>query len=131
MDHFADFSINRGEKGRTAVLTGDWTAVAIGDAGARLDAALRSETGLALDLTKIGRCDTAGAFAIIRASEGRINPATPAAAARVKRLLELVGRALKAEPAPEQTPRSVQDMLERLGRGLVGVGHDTYETMAF
>ena len=131
MDNAADFDVARGDKGRTAVLTGDWTAVALGDAGERLDAALHSEGAVALDLTRIGRCDTAGAFAIIRATDGRADPGKLSAAPRTKRLLELVAKGMQAEPVPVVAPRSVQDMLERLGRGLVGVGNDFWETLAF
>jgi phospholipid/cholesterol/gamma-HCH transport system permease protein len=131
MENAADLSVARSDKGRVAVLTGDWTAVALGDAGVRLDALLRSEQGLGLDLTQIGRCDTAGAFAIVRASEGRTDPKVLHASARTRRLLELVGHGLKADPVPVIHRRSVQEMLERLGRGLVGVGADAYATMAF
>jgi len=136
MENAADFDVARADKtsavgGRTAVLTGDWTAVAMGDAGARLDQLLHGEQGLGLDLTKIGRCDTAGALAIVKASEGRTDPSALAAAPRTKRLLELVSRGLKAEPVPVVEQRQVTDMLERLGRGLVGVGTEFYDTMAF
>ena len=120
------------DKGRVAVLTGDWTAVELGDAGVRLDELLQSERGLGLDLTQIGRCDTAGAFAIVRASEGRTDPKALHASARTRRLLELVGHGLKADPVPVIHRRSVQDMLERLGRRPGGRRHaDAYATMAF
>jgi phospholipid/cholesterol/gamma-HCH transport system permease protein len=131
MENAADFDVAARNEGRTAVLTGDWTAVALGDAGARLDALLHAEAGMALDLTKIGRCDTAGALAIVKASEGRTDPSALAAAPRTKRLLDLVSRGLKAEPVPTVQRRQMTDMLERLGRGLIGVGHDFYGTMAF
>ena len=131
MENAADFDVAQKDKGRTAVLTGDWTAVALGDAGARLDSLLHKERGLGLDLTKIGRCDTAGALAIVKASEGRTDPTALAAGPRTKRLLELVSRGLKAEPVPVVQQRQVSDMLERLGRGLVGVGADAYDTLGF
>jgi phospholipid/cholesterol/gamma-HCH transport system permease protein len=131
MENAADFSLARSDQGQKAVLTGDWTAVGLGDAGARLDSALQSEKGVALDLTQIGRCDTAGAFAILRASDGRIAAESMAAGPRTKRLLDMVGAAIKADPVPIRQPRSVQDMLERLGRGLVGAAYDFYDTIAF
>ena len=45
MEAAADFSLERGENGDVAVLTGDWTTVTLGDAGPRLaDALKRAET---------------------------------------------------------------------------------------
>ena len=72
MDSPAEFSVRQAGGAVTAVLTGDWTAVGLGDAGQRLSHALDVEHAAALDLNAIGRCDTAGAFAILRASEGRV-----------------------------------------------------------
>jgi phospholipid/cholesterol/gamma-HCH transport system permease protein len=130
MDAAADFSLSH-DNGGTAVLTGDWTAVGLGNAGQRLNDALHAETSVRLDLTKMGRCDTAGALAILRASEGRVDAKAISAPAGARRLLELVGHALEAEPTPHAPRRSLQDMLEKLGRGLIGLGDDFFATMAF
>ena len=70
----ADFSLTYDQTGRAATQTRDWTAVDLGDAGARLLEEMRHERGFTLDLTQIGRCDTAGAYAIVRASEARRDP---------------------------------------------------------
>jgi phospholipid/cholesterol/gamma-HCH transport system permease protein len=131
VDSAGAFHIEQTSDGPTAILTGDWTAVSLGAAGLELGGALRNQASLRLDLTGIGRCDTAGAFAIIRATDGRLDLKEVRAPPRVTRLLELVGHAVKAERVPQRSRRSVQDMLERLGRGLVNVGRDAYETMAF
>jgi phospholipid/cholesterol/gamma-HCH transport system permease protein len=131
MSTSADFSLTYDQGGRTATLTGDWTAVDLGDAGARLFEEMRHERGFALDLSQIGRCDTAGAYAIVRASEARIEPGGLKAPKRTARLLELVGHALKAEPVPEPSARPVEDLFSRLGGGLHNVGRDAYGTMAF
>jgi phospholipid/cholesterol/gamma-HCH transport system permease protein len=131
MDNPAAFTVEETERGTRAVLAGDWTAAALADAGARLERALRSPGAVAFDLSKVGRCDTAGAFAIIRAAHDRLDPAEVQAPDRVRRLLELVGEAIQApQPLP---PRglSVVQLLDRLGRGVVGLGNDFYGTMAF
>jgi phospholipid/cholesterol/gamma-HCH transport system permease protein len=131
MNNPADFSLTYDQGGRTATLTGDWTAVDLGDAGARLFEEMRQERGFALDLSQIGRCDTAGAYAIVRASEARVEPGGLKAPKRTTRLLELVDNALKAEPVPEAVVRPVEDLFSRLGGGLHNVGRDAYDTMAF
>ena len=131
MDSPAEFSVDQTDQGRTAVLSGDWTAVNLGDAGPRLGKALHEVEKVALDLTRIGRCDTAGAFAIVRATDGRFDPATLAAAPTVARLLTLVTVASHAPPVPHRRNRSFYDLLVRIGQGLTGVMNDAYQTVAF
>jgi phospholipid/cholesterol/gamma-HCH transport system permease protein len=131
MDTPAEFSLSRTGQGAAAVLVGDWTAVEMGDAGDRLRAALSDVSSASLDLSGIGRCDTAGAFAILRATEGRVEHHEIHAPRRTARLLELVAHGLRAGPVPHVQTQPLRDLLERLGRGLVGVGVEAYETMAF
>jgi phospholipid/cholesterol/gamma-HCH transport system permease protein len=131
MDSPADFTLTQTDAGPTAVMTGDWTAVEMGSAADRLREALHAVPSAHLDLSDIGRCDTAGAFAILRAVEGRVAPHAIHAPRRTARLLELVARALTAAPVPEVRNQPFTDLLERLGRGLVGVGFEAYETLAF
>jgi len=131
MSTSADFSLTYDQSGRTATLTGDWTAVDLGDAGARLLEEMRHERGFALDLTAIGRCDTAGAFAIVKASEARSDPGAVKTSKRVGRLLELVSHAVKAEPVPEVPIKPVADLFTRVGEGLHNVSREFFGTMAF
>jgi phospholipid/cholesterol/gamma-HCH transport system permease protein len=131
MDTPAEFSVQTRGSDRVAVLTGDWTAVTLGDAGLRLKTALHSVDHVGLDLHLVGRCDTAGAYEILRATEDRTTPEALAAPPRLARLMELVAHGLRADPVPKHERRPVWDLFERLGRGLVGVLRDAYETMAF
>ena len=62
----ADFTLSEEDGRATAVLTGDWTARGLFDAGIRLAEALKSASSPAFDLTGLNRCDTAGAYAILR-----------------------------------------------------------------
>ena len=131
MDSQAEFNVEQTEQGRTAILSGDWTAVSLGDAGPRLSAALNGADKPALDLTGIGRCDTAGAFAIVRATGGRIDSHALAATPAVARLLDLVAAASRAPPVPHRRSSSFYDLLVRLGKGLMNVAGDAYQTVAF
>ena len=42
MDSPADFQVQQTDRGKIAVLTGDWTAINLGDAGPRLSKALHA-----------------------------------------------------------------------------------------
>lgn len=129
METNADFHVETTEQGATAVLTGDWTATTLEDAPARLADAV-SGGGAVFDLRQIGRFDTAGAYAVIRAGcdvEKKKIVARP----ETNRLLHLVDNAVKAEPTPVARRRGTTDLVERLGRGVFNLGHEFWETMAF
>ena len=131
MDAAADFSLEQSDAGTTAVLTGDWTATRIGDAGQRLAQALGQAEVLSLDLRAIGRCDTAGAYSIIQASERHGQAPDLQARPETKRLMELVENATHAETTKPPSRTGFYDLMDRLGRGVVGLGREFYELMIF
>lgn len=131
MPNPAEFSLQQGEHGSTAVLTGDWTAETLDDAGLRLAENLLHSKSVSLDMRRIGRCDTAGAYAIIRAADGRDSAGVLLARPETERLLHLVGEAVQVEPSPPRKPRGFYELLVRIGRGVVNVGLDLYETLIF
>lgn len=131
MPNPAEFSLKQGEHGATAVLTGDWTAETLDDVGLRLAENLLHSKAVSLDMTRIGRCDTAGAYAIIRAADGRESAGVLLARPETERLLHLVGEAVQAEPTPARKSRGFYDLLVRIGRGVVNVFRDLYETLIF
>lgn len=131
MDADADFSLEKSKAGQTALLTGDWTATRIRDAGLRLAQALGETEGLTLDLRSIGRCDTAGAYTIIQAAEKRVSAGALLARPETKRLMELVEQATQVEPPSPKKTAGFHELMDRLGRGIIGVGHEFYDTMIF
>ncbi|MGI9168578.1 MAG: MlaE family ABC transporter permease [Caulobacteraceae bacterium] len=133
MDQPADFHLEDAEHGKTAVLTGDWTAVDMGWANERLGEAIKAGEATAIDLTQVGRCDTSGAYGVLRAAEdgggeaGRI-----VADPEIQRLLELVRGAIQAEPAaPVRRRSSLFDLFDRIGRGVVDIGLTLVDTLVF
>ena len=98
----AEFDVTDEPDRPRLVLRGDWTAEAAVAAGPRLATALRHRAAPHIDLTAVGRIDTAGAHAILRALGGRIDPTRLHARPATVRLLELVETAMaaKSEPAP-------------------------------
>jgi phospholipid/cholesterol/gamma-HCH transport system permease protein len=127
----ADFTFGDHDGHKTVVLSGDWTARGMVDAGERLIAALDGSDAVDLDLRDLSRCDTAGAYAIIRAADGRITAGQIKASKRTLRLLQLVGDAIQVEPEAAPPRKGFQALLERIGRGVYGLGDDLYGTLAF
>jgi len=127
----ADFTLTEQDGRATAVLSGDWTARGLFDAGLRLAEDLRNVDAPAFDLTAINRCDTAGAYAILRAADDQLRPEDVKARRGVLRLLELVSAAIQVESEPAVRPGSFQALLERIGRGVFGLCSDAYSTLVF
>ncbi len=127
----ADFTLTDQDGRATAVLSGDWTARGLFDAGIRLSQALEGRAAPDFDLTGINRCDTAGAYAILRATTDRLTPEHIKARRDVLRLLELVSAAIEVQPEPAIRPGSVRALLERIGQGVFGLFSDGYSTLVF
>lgn len=127
----AEFTLTEEDEGAAAVLTGDWTARGLLDAGPRLAEALEGHEALRFDLTGVNRCDTAGAYAILRAAGARLNAEKVTARRQVLRLLELVGAAIKVEPQREVRLVGFYALLDRIGRGVFGLFADGYGTLVF
>ena len=131
MEAAADFSFEKGDQGDVAVLTGDWTTVTLGDAGHRLAHALKGAKQPSLDLTRIGRCDTHGAYTIVRSADGLTEGGELKARPETKRLLDLVAEARQTEKPRLRRPGGFQLLVERIGRGVITLGWDTLATIAF
>jgi phospholipid/cholesterol/gamma-HCH transport system permease protein len=131
MEAAADFSLEQGEHGDTAVLTGDWTTVTLGDAGARLADALKRARTPSLDLSRIGRCDTHGAYTIVRSADGLTEGGELKARPETQRLLNLVAEASQTEKVAVRRRSGGQELVERIGRGVIALGSDTISTIAF
>ncbi|MDO8295840.1 MAG: MlaE family lipid ABC transporter permease subunit [Caulobacter sp.] len=127
----ASFKLHQGEHGATVVLTGDWTAETMDDADDRLAGILDGAKALTADLRSMGRCDTAGAYAILRAAEGQATAGEVIARPETRRLLDLVAAAIEAEPSPSTQQRGVYDLLVRVGKGVFHIFQEVVETFAF
>jgi phospholipid/cholesterol/gamma-HCH transport system permease protein len=128
----ADFSLKRSADRATAVLTGDWTAIAMGASGRGLAEAMQGVRDVELDLTGVDQIDTAGAHAVLRAAGGVIAPERIKARAETLRLLHLVGAALSAERAPPvRKPPSFQQFNIRVGKAVTEMAADAWDTIIF
>ena len=128
MSEAADFTFDTGAGGELA-LVGDWTVTRLGAAGDRLSTALRGGAPQALDLSRLGRIDTTGAYALARAG-------LPAGALRERRpdaaqLITLVEAASRRERPVVKRPSAIYDVLIRVGQGVTKAGADVGGVFAF
>jgi phospholipid/cholesterol/gamma-HCH transport system permease protein len=127
----AEFSFRSVGERPTVALTGDWTANNLGDAPARLAKALTASGEAAVDIRKVRRLDTAGAYALIRAVGHDYPLKTIKARPESGRLLELVGAAVHVKPMAGQPPRGFHELTVRIGKGVMEAGYEWVDTMAF
>lgn len=131
IEHPADFRLLDADGGLKAELIGDWTSRTMGGAADRLRAEFASRRPKLVDMTQMGRCDTSGAYAIVRAAETEGAKAKIKARPETQRLIDLVSRVKEDDVTPPPLPSLWNRFLVRLGRGIVNLGVEGYETLAF
>ena len=127
----ADFQIEDGGSGLTLRLTGDWTATELGRISRRLDDALHERCVDAVDLTDLGRFDTAGALAIVQAS----NCVLPASAwtqrPGVGRTYAMVEKLERESAGPALRSTGWVRTFAKVGRGIQDIVDEGTLSMAF
>lgn len=131
MEIEADFTIAETARGRTVILTGDWSSLGLGDANERLEAILKENPADHYDLTKAGRVDTAGALGLIHATGRPLDMSQVEARPETLRLVDRINEALKLKRPEPKKRWSFNLMMERLGRGVFGVAGEFIDTFAF
>ena len=131
MDGPADFSLRQDQDRDCLVLSGDWTAICLGDAEGRLSDELAQHGPVDIDLTKVGRLDTAGAYAVLKAAGGTIPAQRLRARPETQRLLDMVADAARPKPAIRRPPTGFHEMTIRIGKGVVDLGRELFETLVF
>lgn len=128
MDTPANFQ--REDETGPLVLTGDWSAICLGDAPVRLTEALRGGVS-GVDLRQVGRFDTAGAMALIEALGGKLNDNQIEGRPETLRLLDRVVEAIHTETPVAKRPWSVNALMNRLGKGVVTLFIEGGESLNF
>jgi phospholipid/cholesterol/gamma-HCH transport system permease protein len=127
----AEFSVQGAGERPTIALSGDWTANALGDAPARLAQVVKERGDVAIDIRKVRRLDTAGAYALVRSVGHDYDLKTVQARPESERLLELVGAAVRVQPVTIRPPRGFHELTVRIGKGVMNVGYEWVDTLAF
>jgi len=131
VERTAEFNVSAEGKRATVALTGDWTANALADAPTRLADTLRVHNDAQIDIRNVRRLDTAGAYAVVRALGYDYDLSQVEARPQGARLLELVGAAYKVQPILAPPPRGFHELTVRIGKGVMNVGYEGLDTMAF
>jgi phospholipid/cholesterol/gamma-HCH transport system permease protein len=130
MTNPADFQLDRRPGGPVLALSGDWTSKGLGRTATRLAEELRNTRPAAVDLSRLGRFDTAGAYELARVAG--VRPGAPGLGARqdAERLVALVGEAIPPARAP--APHlNFYAFLVRVGQFMAHFAHDVVGTFAF
>jgi phospholipid/cholesterol/gamma-HCH transport system permease protein len=131
MESPADFQLQAASGAPTVSLSGDWTTDHVAIAGRALTEALRGQDDVHFDLMSVGRMDTAGAFAIVRAVGGDLALDRVTSRPENRRLLELVAAAASVKPIHRREPAGFHGMLIRIGKGVTDLQDEFLDTMAF
>ncbi|MFN3668323.1 MAG: MlaE family ABC transporter permease [Brevundimonas sp.] len=127
----ADFEIDDRDATLTLRLSGDWTATELGRISTRLDDQLRERCVDAVDLTDLGRFDTAGALAIVQASNCVLPPSAwtqRPAAGRTYAMVEKLER--ESAGPPPRAPAWIRTF-GKVGRGVHDILDEATLSMAF
>ena len=127
----ADFQIEDGGPGLILRLTGDWTATELGRISRRLDDELHERIVDAVDLTELGRFDTAGALAIVQAANCVLPQTAWSQRPEAGRTYAMVEK-LERESAgpPLRSPGWVRSFA-KVGRGIHDILEEATLSMAF
>ncbi|MEO0981128.1 MAG: MlaE family lipid ABC transporter permease subunit [Pseudomonadota bacterium] len=130
-----DFSLE--DESGVPVLTvlGDWTVDSVGAVDSRLRNMPETTDAPVLDVSRLGRLDTAGAYVIDRALRRDCQEVKPLKLrgehAIAAELIQHVRDAREDCPHDTTSVFGVMDLLERLGRGVLSGLNEGIETLAF
>ena len=127
----ADYQIEDREGGTVLRLTGDWTTTGLGRSTRDLGRELSGHKLSAIDLSELGRFDTAGALAIVQASDMVLPKdawAQRPEAGRVYAMVEKLER--ESAPPPRRSPAFIRGFA-KVGLGVYDIGAEFVLSMAF
>lgn len=127
----ADFDIaGKGDAVRLR-LTGDWTTGGLGRAAGRLESALAGASSVELDISGLGRLDTAGALVLVQASRCSLPAEAWASRPEAGRIYAMVERLERQGSRPIRKSDPITRSFARIGHGVVDAGHEAMLSLAF
>ncbi len=126
----AGFRLFHDSHGVELILWGDWTVLTLGRTAARLGSEIKAhQHPVRVDVSSLGKVDSAGVFAIIKAV-GDESALRDSGREDLRRLSDLVKGS--SDTTPVDTPRMwLQGLFVRIGQAVVAIGEEAYRTMDF
>ncbi len=128
----ADFQIDE-SGGDSAVLrlSGDWTTSGLGQAARRLGDQLSGRTVSRIDISDLGRFDTAGALVIVQATDKSLPADAWSARPEAGRIFAMVEKLERESAPPPRRPDAFTRTFAKIGHGVYDVGGEFILSMAF
>jgi phospholipid/cholesterol/gamma-HCH transport system permease protein len=117
--------------GRRAILEGAWTALDMGQMNERLAEALRGPEPIDVDLTQVERCDTSGAWGVLKALADSRNSGRVIAPEATERMMDLVRKAMAVKAERRPVVAGWRLLVEDIGRGVFDIAGNVYDTIVF
>jgi phospholipid/cholesterol/gamma-HCH transport system permease protein len=125
----AAFNIRPLGDGRVLELSGDWSSLTLGERALELQQSLSGVKGpTELDLSQVGRLDTAGAYVILKAALPTLASSPGGDAGD---LFALVRPAAEEQMVLPPTPTLLIQLFDKVGRGLSLTGREAVNAAAF
>ncbi len=128
----ADFQIEEAEGGSARLrLTGDWTTAGMGRSAQSLSDKLSGRKISGVDLSGLGRFDTAGALVIVQASDCVFPADAWADRPEAGRVYAMVEKLERETAPPPRKPDPFTQTFSKIGHGVGDVGAEFVLSMAF
>jgi len=128
----ADFRIEDARGGGALLkLSGDWTTMSLGRAAVRLGETLEGKTVKAVDLSDLGRFDTAGALALVQASDCSMPKGAFDARPEAGRIYAMVETLERQSAEPPKRSDSLTRVFSKIGHGVHDAAAEFLLSMAF
>jgi phospholipid/cholesterol/gamma-HCH transport system permease protein len=128
----ADFQIDE-SGGDSAVLrlSGDWTTGGLGQAARRLSDQLSGRTVSRIDISDLGRFDTAGALIIAQATDKSLPADAWSSRPEAGRIYTMVEKLERESAPPPKRPDPLTRTFAKIGHGVYDIGGEMILSMAF
>jgi len=128
----AGFRVEGKKSDRMAlVLTGDWTSRSLGRVPRHLANELRGRTLDAVDISELGRFDTAGALALVQAHSGALPRSGWTDRPEVERVVKVVEELERHVVDPPRQADPVSRFFSRVGRGVYDFAAEAWQSFGF
>jgi len=128
----ADFQIEDARGGGSILrLSGDWTTMSLGKTARRLSDGLSGHTVKSVDLSGLGRFDTAGALVLVQTPDLKLPKDAWDARPEAGRIYAMVETLERKSAAPPKQARAMMRVFARMGHGVHDAAAEFLLSMAF